>query len=149
MKKLISVAVCVVCVLSCSKIKDKAGAAIDSGAQTVGKTATDVVNNIDKGISEGTAIDIRLSDALKKDGLSYGKYYIRQNDEGKENTISMYLITDKDFDRELHLKLFDKAGVEMGRTVKKVTQKAGNAAYNDFVFDDKIEFESKSKLIIE
>jgi hypothetical protein len=148
MKKLLFV-IAIFTVFSCSKVKDKAGETIDSGAQVVGKTATDIVNNIDKGISEGMALNIQMSDALKKAGLSFGKYYVRNDSLGNENTISMYLITDKELDADLHLKLFDKKGVEMGRTEKHISQKKGQAAYHDFVFDEKIEFESKSKLIIE
>ncbi|CAM3464434.1 hypothetical protein FLLO111716_12245 [Flavobacterium longum] len=136
-------------VFSCERVKEKASGAIDSGAQAVGRTASDVVNNIDKGISESAALNIELSDDLKKDGLSFGKYYFSHDKEGHENILSLYLITDKDFSKDLSLKLFDKKGVEMGRTSLKVSQKKGQAAYHDFVFDPKIRFEYQGKLIIE
>lgn len=134
---------------SCERVKEKASGAIDSGAQAVGRTASDVVNNIDKGITESSSLDIELSDDLKKEGLSFGKYYFGHDKEGHENILSLYLITDSDFSRDLSLKLFDKKGVEMGRTSLKISQKKGQAAYHDFVFDPKIRFEYQGKLIIE
>ena len=149
MKKLVFLFAIACAVSSCEKVKEKAGETIDSGAKVVGKTASDVVNSIDKGITESASLDIQLSEDLKKSGLSFGKYYFRNNDQGDENMISLYLITDKDFNRDLSLKLFDKKGVEMGRTSLKVAQKKGRAGYFDFVFDPKIEFEYQGKLIIE
>lgn len=139
----------IVTFFSCENVKEKASGAIDSGAQAVGRTASDVVNNIDKGITESSSLNIELSDDLKKEGLSFGKYYFGHDKEGRENILSLYLITDSDFSRDLSLKLFDKKGVEMGRTSLKISQKKGQAAYHDFVFDPKIRFEYQGKLIIE
>ena len=148
MKRIVSV-VLLAALFSCERVKEKASGAIDSGAQAVGRTASDVVNNIDKGISESSSLNIELSEGLKKDGLSFGKYYFGHDKEGHENIISLYLITDQDLSRDLSLKLFDKKGVEMGRTSLKISQKKGQAAYHDFVFDPKIKFEYQGKLIIE
>ena len=134
---------------SCGKVSEKAGETIGSGAQKVGKTATDIVNSIDKGISESAGLTITLSDRLRKEGLSFGKYYIRENNEGKDNTISLYLISDKDFNGPLQVRLYDKKGVEMGRLEKPFQQKAGAASYADFVFDDNIEIENQSTVTIE
>jgi hypothetical protein len=149
MKKIFLAALVIVIALSCERVKEKAGSAIDSGAQAVGKTASDVANNIEKGISEGAKIDIQLSEDLKKQGLSFGKYYVRNDEAGNENILSLYLISDNDIDAELQAKLFDKKDVEMGRTAVKIKQKKDGAAYYDFVFDPKISFEYQSKLIIE
>lgn len=148
MKKIL-VFIGLVTLFSCENVKEKASGAIDSGAQAVGRTASDVVNNIDKGITESSSLHIELSESLKKEGLSFGKYYFSHDKEGHENIISLYLITDQDFTRDLSLKLFDKKGVEMGRTSLKISQKKGQAAYHDFVFDPKIRFEYQGKLIIE
>lgn len=160
MKKFFA-ALAIVATVSCERVKEKAndaidsgaqkvGSAIDSGAQVVGKTASDVVNNIDIGITESSKVNIALSEDLKKNGLSFGKYYFRKDDaQINENILSIYLITDKDIDRQLRAKLFDKKGVEMGRATLQVKQKAGDATYHDFVFDPKIAFEYQSKLIIE
>lgn len=134
---------------SCEKVKEKAGQTIDSGAQAVGKTATDIVNNIDKGITDGAAVEIRLSDDLKKVGMSVGKYYAQDDTMGNHNILSIYIITEKDLDRELHAKLFDKKGLEMGRTTVKISQKKGQATYYDFVFDVKADIENQSKLTID
>lgn len=161
MKKMVfALAAVVFGFLSCERVKEKAndaidagaekvGSAIDSGAQAVGKTATDVVNNIDIGITKSSKVDIQLSDELKKSGLSFGKYYVRNDQDGNENTLSLYLISDQNIDRELSAKLFDKKGVEMGRTKLRLKQAKGDAAYRDFVFDPKISFEYQSKLVIE
>ena len=149
MRKILSVIIVAFALNSCEKVKDKAGSAIDSGAQAVGRTASDVVNNIDKGISESAKIDIQLSDDLKKNGLSFGKYYFRSGNEGNQNILSLYLISDQNVDRKLSAKLYDKKGVEMGRAKLAVKQQKGDAKYHDFVFDPKIIFEYQSKLVIE
>ena len=160
MKKIVLAFAFVLAFASCERVKQKANdaidsgaqkveSAIDSGAQVVGETATDVVNSIDKGITKSSKLDIQLSDALKKSGLSFGKYYFSNGVEGKENVLSLYLITEQNTDRELRATLFDKKGVEMGRTKVKITQKAGDAAYHDFVFDPKISFEYQGKMTIE
>jgi hypothetical protein len=135
--------------MSCERVKDTASGAVKSGAQVVGRTASDVVNNIDKGISESSSVKIHLSDDLKKSGLTFGKSYFRVDSTGTENVISLYLISDQDIDRMLSAKLFDKKGVEMGRAKLQLKQKKGDAAYHDFVFDPKIVFEYQSKLVIE
>jgi len=160
MKNVVLALAIVLALVSCERVKEKANDAIDSGAQkvesvidsgaqAVGKTATDVVNSIDKGITKSSKLNITLSDDLKNSGLSSGKYYFRNGAEGNENVVSLYLITDKPIDRELHAKLFDKKGVEMGRAKLSIKQKPGDAAYHDFVFDPKIVFEYQSKLVIE
>jgi len=160
MKKAFVGLLSVILVVSCQHIEDKAnkaidsgaqavGNAIDSGAQAVGKTATDVVNNIDIGITKSSKVDIRLSEDLKKSGLSSGKYYVRKDDEGNENVLSVYLISDKNIERQLSAKLFDKNEVEMGRAKLMLKQAKGDAGYHDFVFDPKISFEYQSKLVIE
>lgn len=149
MKKILLASALAMALFSCEKVKDTASGAVNSGAQAVGRTASDVVNNIDKGISESAKIDIQLSEDLKKSGLSFGKYYFRNGAEGNENILSLYLITDQNTDRELYAKLFDKKGVEMGRARLRVRQSKGDAAYHDLVFDLKIVFEYQSKLVIE
>ncbi len=141
--------IALLCLTSCEQVKSKAGETIDAGAKSVGKTATDIVNSIDKGITEATAINIEVSEALKNKGFSYGKYYIRKNESGNENTLALYIITESDFSQNLRLKLYDKKGVEMGRLQKKIVQKNGDAQYHEFAFDDNIAFENKSKLTIE
>lgn len=140
---------CFLAMFSCERLKDSATGAVNSGAQAVGKTASDVVNNIEKGISESAAVEVVFSKSLKDAGLSSGKYYIRSNEEGNENTISLYLISEKKIDREVRAKLFDKKGVEMGRTRTTIAIAEGEAGYYDFVFDPKIRIEFQSKLIIE
>jgi hypothetical protein len=149
MKSTQAIVLAAILAVSCGKVSEKAGETIDSGAQKVGKTATDIVNSIDKGISESAGLTITLSDRLRSDGLSFGKYYIRENSEGKDNTLSLYLISDKEFDGTLHVRLYDKKHVEMGRLDKRFQQKAGAASYCDFVFDDNIEIENQSKVTIE
>jgi len=136
-------------IFSCDRVTEKTREKIDSGAETVGKTATDIVNSIDKGITTGSAVDIQISESLKQKGLSSGKYYISKNDEGNKNKISIYLISDKQINTTLKLKLFDKKGVEMGRLSKIIKQDEGSAGYHDFVFDNRISIENQSKLTVD
>ena len=147
--KLLLAIVAVFAALSCEKVKETATGAVNTGAQAVGRTASDVVNNIDRGISESLSIDIQFSDELKRAGLTSGKYYTNTDASGNENIISIYLISSADIDRALFAKLYDKKGLEMGRTKVRVKQAKGDAGYHDFIFDPKIRFEYQSKLIIE
>ena len=135
--------------LSCDRVSDRTKEKLDSGAESVGKTATDIVNSIDKGITTGAAVNIQISEPLKEKGLSAGKYYLSKNQEGNKNKISLYLITDQAINAKLKLKLFDKKGVEMGRLQKTIKQGEGEAGYHDFVFDDRISIENKSKITID
>ncbi|MDI1256846.1 MAG: hypothetical protein PSV16_12190 [Flavobacterium sp.] len=134
---------------SCNRVADKAKEKIDSGAETVGRTTSDVVTSFGKGISDANKVTIALSAELKEKGLSFGKYYLSQNTLGKENTISIYFIADKNIDQPVHLKLFDKSGVEMGRLQQNIKLIQGTAAYYEFVFDAHVEFELKSKITID
>jgi hypothetical protein len=134
---------------SCDRVSDTTKEKINSGAETVGKTATDAVNSIGKGISRGAALEIVISDALTKKGVSFGKYYLSRNKSGNKNTVSLYLISDQSINTKLKLKLYDKQGVEMGRLEKTIKQDAGQAGYHDFVFDDRISIENKSKITID
>ena len=134
---------------SCNRVADKAKEKIDSGAETVGRTTSDVVTSFGKGISDANKVAIALSAELQQSGLSFGKYYITENDKGRENTISIYFIADKDIDTPVHLKLFDKSGVEMGRLQQNIKLAKGAAAYYKFVFDEQVEFELKSKITID
>jgi len=136
-------------VFSCNRVADSAKEKIDSGAETVGRTTSDVVTSFGKGISDANKVAIALSPELKQKGLSFGKYYLSENDKGKENTISIYFIADKNIDQPVNLKLFDKSGVEMGRQQQKIKLAQGAAAYYEFVFDEHVEFELKSKITID
>jgi|SRR5690606_21488843 len=149
MKKIVLALAVLAALFSCDTVVEKTGNVIDSGSQAVGKTATDIVNNIDKGISKGAAINIELSQDLTKKGVAFGKYYVRSGVENNSNVLSLYLITDDNFNGSLKAKLYDKKGVEMGRTSLKVTQKKGDAGYWDFTFDPKADIENQSKLTIE
>ena len=147
--KLVCCFLTILMTFSCNRVADKAKEKIDSGAETVGRTTSDVVTSFGKGISDANKVSIALSSELKQKGLRFGKYYISQNEEGKENTISIYFIADKNFDQPVALKLFDKSGVEMGRLQQNVKLAQGAAAYYEFVFDAHVEFELKSKITID
>jgi len=67
----------------------------------------------------------------------------------RNNKLVLYIIFEKDFTKEIQVKVFDKANLEFGRVRAVVSGKAGEAKYFDFVFDPRTYIEVKSKITLE
>ncbi len=136
--------------LSCNSVKEKTKEIINKSGETVGKAASEFIEGASEGIDQTLKCEITLSEELKKQGLSTGKYSITNDSTGgKDNQLTLYLIFEKDFDTILTAKAFDKEGLETGRTKLTVKGIAGNAQYFDFIFDKRMALEAKSKITIE
>ena len=134
---------------SCDRIKNTTQKALNKGGETVGKSATEFIEGVGEGIDQTLALTIRVSDDLSDRGLSTGKYYVSASENGMRNKLTIYLIFENAFDGNIHLKAFDKNGLELGRTSKKISVEKEHATYYDFVFDVRTDLEDKSLILIE
>ena len=135
---------------SCERVKNKTQETINAGGEVVGKSATEFVEGISEGIDKTLESKIELSHDLIKKGLSTGKFEISDNPlGGKDNLLTLYLIFDQDFDGILHVKVFDKNGLDTGRAKLEVKDVGGHANYFDFTFGKRVEIEARSLIVVE
>jgi hypothetical protein len=134
---------------SCDKVQNKAKKTINKSGETVGKVTTEFFEGVHEGFDKTLQCELSLSESLTEAGLKTGKFIIENADEGKNNRLSVYVIFEKNFNASITAKVFDKNGLEMGRSKTIVTGNAGEAAYFDFVFDKKSYIETKSKIVLE
>jgi hypothetical protein len=135
--------------VSCSDVKEKAKNTINKGGEVVGETATEFVEGVTEGVDRTLDNKIMLSEGLKSQGVNTGKFYIESDSLGKDNKLVIYLITEKDFKGKLTFKVIDKKGLETGRKLIEINRKAGEAAYQDVVFDQRTDIEVKSIIQID
>lgn len=135
----------------CDGCKQKTKETINKGGEVVGQTATEFVEGISEGVDHTLQCEIVLSKTLTDQGLSTGKFTIADNtvDGGYNNQLTLYIIFNKDFDAPVSAKVYDKQGLEAGRTQIQVRGKAGAAGYFDFAFDKRTYIEVKSKVVLE
>ena len=135
---------------SCNKVKETAKATINKSGEVVGKTATEFVEGVTEGVDRTLDCKIELSKNLIDCGLKTGKFTIENDSVGNQNNkMVVYLIFDKEINRELFVKVLDKKGVESGRCKINVEGKIGDAKYYDVVFDKRTNIETKSILKFE
>jgi hypothetical protein len=149
-RKIVVLLFLIVVVISCGKVKEKAKDSINKSGEAVGKTATEFFEGVSEGIDKSLQCEILLSPELQDKGITTGKFSINSLPEGgNNNLLTLYLIFDKDFKSPLTVKVFDKNGLEIGRTKLDIENQAGNASYYDFAFDKRTHIEVKSKIQIE
>jgi predicted small secreted protein len=149
MKTLLILFVSCVLLTSCNGVSDKTKDAINKGGETVGKTATEFIEGVTKGVDKTLQCKIKFSPLLTSKGLHTGKFSIENGPNGgSNNCFRLYLIFDKDYSGQLQVKACDKDGLEFGRTKQKISAKAGDASYFDFVFDPRSSIEVKSTIEI-
>ena len=150
MKKTIALLIITTLIFACSQVKEKAKETINNGGEVVGKTATEFIDGVTEGVDKTLECQVVLSQDLKDKGLKTGKYLIENDtNNDKKNLLTLYLIFDKDLKKDLSLKVFDKSGLEYGRTKLQVQGKANDARYFRFVFDKQTDIEKKSKIEVE
>ncbi len=150
MKNIFLLLALTIAIISCNRAKEKTKDTINKGGEVVGKTATEFFEGVSEGVEKTLQCEIVLSQLLKDNGVNTGKFAIGNDTAGGQNNLlTIYLIFDKDFKNELSVKVFDKSGLESGRTKMKVEAKAAEAKYYDFAFDTRTNIEVKSKITIE
>ncbi|MBL4652757.1 MAG: hypothetical protein JKY53_07805 [Flavobacteriales bacterium] len=135
--------------ISCDTVKKKTKDTINKSGEVVGKTATEFFEGISEGVDRTLQCSIELSQNIVSKGLKTGKFSIESDSIGTNNRLTLYLIFDENFNDSLLVKVFDKKGLEIGRTKMNVAGKKGDANYFDFIFDKRTYIEVKSKVTIE
>src|SRR5687767_14039448 len=110
MKKYIIALLLITIATSCGDVKEKAKETINKGGEVVGETATEFVEGVTEGVDRTLDSKIVVSDALKKQGINTGKFYIESDTLGKDNKLVIYVISGKDFKGKLTFKALDKKG---------------------------------------
>ena len=134
---------------SCDRVQNKAKKTINKSGETVGKAATEFFGGVGEGIDKTLQCELSLSESLTSAGLGTGKFAVENADEGKNNRFVVYFIFNKDFNSPVTAKVFDKNGLEVGRSKTNIAGNAEEAAYFDFVFDKRTCIETKSKIILD
>lgn len=132
---------------ACSGTKEKAKEIINETGQTVGKGATEFVKGVGEGIDETLQSQLVLSDNLKAAGLQTGKFKVQQNNAS--DSLTVYMIFNKEFKKNVTVKVYDAQGNEYGRSGLNLEGHANDARYIGFAFDSHTDFESKSRFVIE
>lgn len=156
MKKVLILCAALIMALSCreeaenkaDRALEKGEAALEKGGEAVKKTANKAADEFNDLIDRNMNCTLELSEDLKAKGLSTGKFYIEEGANNKDNKLVVYLISEKDFSGDVKFKIVDKNGAELGRTTVKLNKKAGDAGYEDIVFDERTDIESKSVITV-
>jgi hypothetical protein len=147
----------VVCMIAfatagCDRCTHAVKQGINKTGQVVGSTAAEAGKGIYEGAAKEFECTVDVSDNLKKQGLSIGKFEKTADSaykSGNYNVLHVYIITDKDIDAILMARVLDHNHKEYGRTRIHLTGKAGNALWVDFIFDRRTDFENNSVFVIE
>jgi len=150
MKSLIAVFALSAALFSCGRIKDKTKETINESGEVIGKAGSEFVEGVTEGVERTFDCEIALSQELKDHGLKTGKFTITSSAAGgTNNVLTLYVIFDKAFKKDVSAKVFDKTGSETGRSKLLLEGAAGDATYYDFTFDKRTVIEVRSKIIIE
>jgi hypothetical protein len=148
-----------ICVLafalvSCDELTNRDN--LQKAGETVGRSATVLVDGIGEGIKRADKRQLVIGEELKKRGLRTGKFKVDKAETGVtekapegDNRLTVYCIFDKSFSRNVTVTLFDEAGEEYGRTRLNLSGKASDARNIDFVFDARTDIERGTKIVLE
>jgi len=104
----------------------------------VGETITDFASGVGKGVDKQMMVNVKLSEAVAKQGLSKTVSKSRgMSDKGKG--ITVYFKAAAPFKGKLVAKAIDKEGQEIGRSVVDVDFSADDAKYVSFPFAEEMD----------
>lgn len=135
--------------MSCNRIANKTKEGINRGGEVVGETATEFFEGVSEGVDKTLECEILLSKQLKNKGLKVGVYDIESQPVGNNNKLTLYLIFNQNFSKELIAKAYNKNGLEIGRAKSKINATKGDAGYYDFEFDERTNIGFRNKITIE
>ncbi len=146
LKHIISVlGFCVIC-FSCAT--EEGNEKLANASEKVGKSTANAVKGIKKGIEKVAQINIEVSESLKNRGVSTGKVKL-DSKGGRHNLLNIYMIFDKNINRNISLKVYDSDGVELGRAKTLVKGIEGEAQFVDFIFDKRTNIDRDNKVVME
>ena len=139
---------------ACEELTDRTR--LQKAGETVGRSATVIVDGIGEGIKRADKRQLVVSEELKKKGLRTGKFRVDKAETGLtdkepegDNRLTIYCIFDRSFSRPVTVTLFDEAGEEYGRTRLTLSGRAGDARNVDFTFDARTDIERGTKMVVE
>lgn len=134
---------------SCNRIANKTKEGINKGGEVVGETATEFFEGVSEGVDKTLECEIVLSKELLEKGLKTGVYDIESQPIGNNNKLTLYIIFNEDFERQIIAKAYNKKGMEIGRCKALVSGKKDDAGYFDFEFDERTDIGFRNKIILE
>ncbi len=143
MKKVLKLSVIVLSVIlsSCDRLSNT--------TEKIGETAGGMVKGIETGVKKARAINLNYTESLTEKGISNGKVTLKNDKEGTDNLLSVYLIFSKKFKGKIIAKAYDNQGLEMGRSSIKVEAQDGDAGFYDFHFDKRTNIDRDGRIVLE
>jgi hypothetical protein len=135
--------------LGCGRVKEGTKEAINKTGEVAGKATTTFAQGVEQGVQSATESKADLAPNIAHLGVSTGKLLFTEEAGANDNILSIYLIFENNFSGLITVKAFDKEDKEYGRTSLQVTAKKGDAGYYDFVFDKRVNLESKSRFLLQ
>lgn len=130
-------------------VKTKAENTVTNTGKLLGRGSAKFFKGVREGVDKTLNCQIELSENLKNQGISTGKFFISQSKGASDNVLTVYLLFEKKINRKVSIRVYDRKGREYGRTSTIVEGKAGDAGYIDFVFNPRSEIEAKSRFTLE
>jgi hypothetical protein len=115
----------------------------------IGETVTSFFSGIGKGINKEKSTNVQLSKELTDQGISNTSSKVKITNRPDKKSISVYLISDKEFQAELIAKAFDEEGAEIGRSTVSAQIAKDDAKYVVFSFQKEIDLGLVKKFIID
>ena len=122
---------------------------LSNSTEKIGETAGDMVKGIETGVKKARAINITYTKSLSTKGITNGKVSLKNDKEGTDNLLSIYLIFSKRFKGKVSAKAYDNQGLEMGRSFVKIDVEGGDAGFYDFHFDKRTNIDRDGKVVLE
>jgi hypothetical protein len=120
-----------------------------NSTEKIGETAGDMVKGIETGVKKARAINVKYKESLASRGITNGKVSLKNDKEGTDNLLSIYLIFSKRFKGKVSAKVYDNQGLEMGRSFVKIDVQGGDAGFYDFHFDKRTNIDRDGKIVLE
>lgn len=135
----------ILCTLfGCDWAATKAKNTVNKTGEVVGKAGSEFADGVKKGVLETFEDKASLSPGLAANGLQLGKVLNASKDSMKK--LSAYFIFGKDFSGRVTAIVYDDKGVEYGRSSAQISGRAGQAAYTDFLFDERTDFGYRGRI---
>ena len=122
---------------------------LNNSTEKIGETAGDMVKGIETGVKKARAINITYRESLSIKGITNGKVSLKNDKDGTDNLLSIYLIFSKKFKGKVSAKAYDNQGLEMGRSSVKIDVQDGDAGFYDFHFDKRTNIDRDGKIVLE
>ena len=122
---------------------------LSNSTERIGETAGDMVKGIETGVKKARAINITYTKSLSTKGITNGKVSLKNDKEGTDNLLSIYLIFSKKFKGKVSAKAYDNQGLEMGRSFVQIDVEGGDAGFYDFHFDKRTNIDRDGKVVLE